>query len=161
MAQDSTPSQASQIPVWPAIGQIGGGVEGFGSRIKDFEFLTVRGEQDIARAPLVVTGSSDGTISVWTLDSVSSLGRPQPSVHVSDASNGITGKHGDRMTSGEVPGLGQLLGRYETGNRITCLKAFVLAETTVCGDVAGPMPSDSIKTNGSAEIMSDGNSDSA
>ncbi|KAL8857011.1 MAG: hypothetical protein Q9178_006416 [Gyalolechia marmorata] len=159
MAQDRTPSQVSQIPVWPAIGQIGGGVAGFGSRIKDFEFLTVRGEHDIARAPLVVTGSSDGAIGVWTLDSVSSLGRR--AVHVSDASNGITGKHGDRTTSGGVPGLGRLLGKYETGNRITCLKAFVLAETTGCGDVAGSIPCDSIKTNGSAGIMSDGNSDSA
>ncbi|KAL8656913.1 MAG: hypothetical protein Q9226_002448 [Calogaya cf. arnoldii] len=150
--------QTSQIPVWPAIGQVGGGKESGGSRIKDFEYLQVQGRQKIARAPLVVTGSSDGVIGVWSLNSLSNLRVIQPSGHSADASKGITGERVDRMTSETIPEVGQLLGKYETGNRITCLKAFVLAEVDDEEDSAVSIPN-GLETNGRVPITNDGNSD--
>ncbi|KAL8789874.1 MAG: hypothetical protein Q9213_000944 [Squamulea squamosa] len=158
---DQTPDSPYQIPVCPAIGQIGGGNERFGNRIKDFEYLTVQGEQDFPRAPLVVTGSSDGAIGVWSLHSLSSLGEFRPPGHAVDASNGINGKHGDKTTSGAIPEVGRLLSKYETGNRITCLRAFVLAETIHEEDDAPPITNDGVETNGDAEITSDNSSESA
>ncbi|KAL8764876.1 MAG: hypothetical protein Q9209_007839 [Squamulea sp. 1 TL-2023] len=152
---DQAPDPPHQIPVCPAIGQIGGGGERSGNRIKDFEFLTVQWKHDVPRAPLVVTGSSDGAIGVWSLDLLFSLGESRPLGHAVDDSNGINGKHDDQPTSGAMPEIGRLLGKYETGNRITCLKAFVLLETIDQEDIASPITNDGMETNGGAEITSD------
>ena len=105
-----------------------------------------------------MTGSSDGVIGVWSLNSLSKLRGIQPSGHSADASKGINGERAGRMTSETIPEVGQLLGKYETGNRITCLKAFVLAEVN---DEENFAPNDGLKTNGRVPITSDGSSDSA
>ncbi|KAL8999310.1 MAG: hypothetical protein Q9169_001855 [Polycauliona sp. 2 TL-2023] len=148
---ENNTDHAAQMTIWPAIGRIGGGAENSGSRIKDFEYLTVQGEQKTGRAPLIVTGSSDGIVGVWTLDSLSNLEILQPSGHVVGASEDMNGGH--RTTSDKTPAIGHLLGRYQTGNRITCLKAFILTEVDA--------KQDSVERKGNTEIMSDGKSDSA
>ncbi|KAL8674704.1 MAG: hypothetical protein Q9168_000936 [Polycauliona sp. 1 TL-2023] len=100
--------QDSQITSWPEIGQVGSGVENFGSRIKDFEYLGVQGEHNTTGAPLIVTGSSDGVIGVWTLDSLSDLKVPRPVGHA-HASQGRSGTQADRAMSDIIPAIGHLL----------------------------------------------------
>lgn len=90
------------------IGQVGGKVAGLPGRIKDFEVLMLHGSQsDTSNAAVIVTASSDGAVRLWHL-----------SLEV------LTG------VNGEGKQVGRLLGSYETGNRITCLKAFVMLPAT-------------------------------
>ena len=88
---------ADGIPYGEAVGQLGGRKSGLQGRIKDFEILTV-GDQGF----LIVTGGSDGIVRVWWL----------------------RGK--DLSSQESSTDVGKLLGFYETGNRITCLRAFVM-----------------------------------
>ncbi|KAL8821817.1 MAG: hypothetical protein Q9223_000229 [Gallowayella weberi] len=153
------PHQTSEIPLFAAIGQIGRDVEGPGSRVKDFEYLKVAGDQRAPVASFIVTSGSDGAIDVWKLDLLARLEKLQPSNHAADASGGVDGKRDKQIVSGTVPEVGRLLGKYETGNRITCLKAFIMADTSDEEDVNGPTPSADIKMNGG--MMNDDNSDSS
>ncbi|KAL8985951.1 MAG: hypothetical protein Q9205_000461 [Flavoplaca limonia] len=150
---------ASQIPKCPAIGQIGGGIEYFGSRIKDFEYLTIQGRQSPVRTRLIVTGSSDGVIGVWTLDLLSNLRTLHASDQIVDAPNGVNGQKPDTMSE-KIPAIGQLLGKYEIGNRITCLKAFSLVELDDDQDMSGPISRDHLERKDNTEVMDDGSSDS-
>ena len=151
-----TLNPASQIPDWPAIGQIGGGIENFGSRIKDFEYLTVLGEQSQVRTRLMVTGSSGGVIGVWKLELLSNLGALHSSGQIVDAPEAINGQKPDWTMSENIPAIGQLLGKYEVGNRITCLKAFLSVEVDDEQDVIGPISSDHLERRDNTEVMNDG-----
>ncbi|KAL8953664.1 MAG: hypothetical protein Q9222_000501 [Ikaeria aurantiellina] len=115
-------SDSTQIPSFPIIGQLGGGSTGPGSRIKDFEYLEIPETHGLHPASLVVTASSEGSICIWMLD----------------LSAGLEGLKDDGQRQGiskSILQLGRLLGKYETGNRITCLKGFVMEETTEEDDV--------------------------
>lgn len=151
----------SQIPICPAIGQIGGGIENFGSRIKDFEYLTIQGRQSPIRTPLIVTGSSDGVIGIWKLDLLSNLGTLHASGQIVDAPNGINGQKLDWTIPEKIPAIGQLLGKYEVGNRITCLKAFCLVEVDDHQDMSGSILRDHLERKDNTEVMDNGSSDSA
>ena len=81
--------------------QIGGREAGLKGRVKDFEILPVEG---LEGQSIIVTASSDGTIRLW---------------HISASEWDVQGEKTGQQA-------GKLLGSYETGNRITCLKAFVM-----------------------------------
>lgn len=71
---------------------------------------------------ILVTGSSDGAVRVWALDSHALAHGP---------SSGQATASEEKLESGESKGdsaqqIGHLLGTCETGQRITCLVAFTL-----------------------------------
>lgn len=83
------------------LGQLGGRAAGITGRIKDFEILPIDGGDG---QTIIVTASSDGAIRMWHMSS-------------------REWKDGSDETAQEV---GKLVGTYNTGNRITCLRAFVM-----------------------------------
>ncbi|KAB5558131.1 WD40-repeat-containing domain protein [Coniochaeta sp. 2T2.1] len=90
------------LPNAKLVAQLGGKEAGVSSRIKDFKFLALDGEEG-KRFWYVITGSSDGKLRVWKLEADELKG-------------------GDR----EKKQVGKLLGAYDTQNRITCVEGFVM-----------------------------------
>jgi protein MAK11 len=101
----STTTSAETISDAKVLGHLGGKSAGVPSRIKDFQILPISLPNQSATA-LVITACSDGAIKVWLL------------------------RYSDLEQQGEEKDgqVGKLLGTYETGNRITCLKAFVMLD---------------------------------
>lgn len=97
--------KAAVLPNAKLVAQLGGKEAGVASRIKDFKFLALEGE-DGERSWYVVTGSSDGKLRVWKLEA--------KDLKVADT-EGAAKKQ-----------VGTLLGAYDTQNRITCVEAFVM-----------------------------------
>ena len=132
------------VPMCTSIGQLGGAAENVNSRIKDFEILRIPG----SRSLIVVTGSSDGAIRLWMLDEAELadgvLVQPRSMdnfIQKSEESAAVPPSSNGAMTTQ----VGFLLGTYEAGNRITCLRAFVMSQP------------ESTKPNG----LADGNTNSA
>lgn len=102
--------------------QLGGHLEGLTDRIKDFEVLT---EPDRGRI-LIITGSSDGAIRVWELQSTDIFSRrdnaPSSTTSPLDVQDPKKESKGPKQ-------VGQLLGVYEAGSRITCLTAFSMSQS--------------------------------
>ena len=134
---DSTkPTLAAQsvTPLCRAVGQLGGTATGIAGRIKDFEILKL-GSKESHGNLLVVTASSDGAIRLWAIE------REEMSLtrhHAKDTLGDVNNKRRDSKSNdtGTInfglnnigpPQIGRLLDIYETGNRITCLKAFIMA----------------------------------
>lgn len=65
----------------------------------------------------MVTGSSDGAVRIWLLT------RKELAAKKQDSDSEKQKKEQDTANPQQV---GKLVGTYETGNRITCLKAFVM-----------------------------------
>ncbi|GMG44247.1 unnamed protein product [Aspergillus oryzae var. brunneus] len=107
----------SPIPYAEAVAELGGKASGFPGRVKDFEILSLKNEtagpQD---GFLVVTGNSEGVIRVWYVPGEDLAGKGK---------GGKTSKTKDEKAS-KTPQVGKFLNAYETGNRITCLKGFVM-----------------------------------
>ncbi len=95
---------SSPLPVAKLVAQLGGKEAGVTGRIKDFSVLR-RPREEGGEQLIIPTGSSDGKVRIFTL-TIDELNRARE------------GK--------EVKQVGQLLGTYETSNRITCLEAFVM-----------------------------------
>ena len=132
------PASKAEIPASEAICQLGGSAEGIIGRVKDFEILKPPGSEDI----IVITGSSDGAVRLWTLDASELINEPSTSREmnekVSILANSVDSKpNGNATKNSATRQIGLLLGTFEAGNRITCLKAFVMSEP------------ESVKTNGS------------
>ncbi|KAF7592879.1 hypothetical protein BBP40_012291 [Aspergillus hancockii] len=106
----------SPIPYSEAVAQLGGKACGLPGRVKDFEVLSLKGEKTAPQEDfVVVTGNSEGVVRVWHLRGKDLAGK------------GNTGKPSKKdEKSLQIPQVGKLLNVYETGNRITCLKAFVM-----------------------------------
>lgn len=106
----------SPLPIAPLLFQLGGKDHGQSTRIKDFEVLYLKGKS-AASSCLIVTGSSDGEVKIWSLnqDQLKQSQTDKPSKSKKEAPS----KEAPRQ-------VGTLLGSYETGNRITCLAAFVM-----------------------------------
>lgn len=135
--QTTKPDSKPEIPILKAICQLGGVAEGLTGRVKDFEILKALGSEDF----IIVTGSSDGAVRLWTVEESELVEEPSISRNlddqVSNSANGGDGKaNGSAMKLPATRQVGLLLGTYEAGNRITCLKAFVMSEP------------ESLKTNG-------------
>lgn len=112
-------SPATSTPDAALRGQIGGKTAGIAGRIKDFEVLVVPSSTQPSSSPhdngfIVVTAGSDGSIRLFSLTS-QDLGR--------------------KVKEGQAPPqIGTLVGAYETGSRITCLKAFVMLPAQRVGE---------------------------
>ncbi|KAJ4405296.1 Protein mak11 [Neurospora sp. IMI 360204] len=96
----------SKTPNAKLIAQLGGKTAGVSGRIKDFTVLPVEDEESGKRSWFGASASSDGRVRMWRLES--------DDLRVKDESV----KPGRQV--------GELLGTYETENRITCLGAFVM-----------------------------------
>ena len=84
------------------------------SRIKDFDVIHLQSLADQSASMLIITAGSDGMVRIWKIDT-SQLSSPFS---------------GEDATPQRV---GDLIGTHKTGNRITCLKAFLMMATK--GDV--------------------------
>ena len=124
------PTGKRSIPLGKAIGQIGGARQGLTGRMKDFEILDL---QDLATL-IIVTGSSDGAIRLWIVDKADfhgkKLNHETSSITSLDASsNGEKTEALNKVVqTTSMVQMGQLLGTFEAGNRITCLKAFIMSQ---------------------------------
>lgn len=115
----STKDGASSIPMANIRCQLGGKAQGQTTRIKDFEVLRGQGAKSKKQDLVFVTCSSDGAVKLWCLD--------QDELSQVDKKAAKGGEKADEAS--ETPRqVGKLLGSYETGERITCLKAFVMTE---------------------------------
>lgn len=90
-------SEGDELPDAMPVMQLGGKAADVKGRVKDFEILVI---DDSA---VIVTASSDGQVRLWHLTAEEL-----------------------RKESKDIKQVGQLIGTYETGNRITCLRAFVM-----------------------------------
>jgi protein MAK11 len=90
------------LPSARLIAQIGGKDAGLSSRVKDFTLLTVGAGS--TKALIIAAAGSDGALRLWKI---------LPSKDLASQ-------------TGKVKQIGELLGTYETGNRITCIAAFVM-----------------------------------
>ncbi|ETI26935.1 hypothetical protein G647_10034 [Cladophialophora carrionii CBS 160.54] len=97
----------SSVPDATLIATVGGRAAGTNTRIKDFEILFVQPTADEQNIMVIITASSDGTIRIIQVPLSSLCDRLEQKQEL--------GSH-----------LGTLVGVYETSNRITCLKAFVM-----------------------------------
>ena len=127
--QTTGPASQSEIPALDAICQLGGSAEGFTGRVKEFEILKPPDSEDF----IIITGSSDGAVRLWAVDGSELVKEPSISKELNDEVNN-SDNSGDDKSNGnamKVPAtrqVGLLLGTYEAGNRITCLKAFIMSE---------------------------------
>ncbi|KAL8695493.1 MAG: hypothetical protein Q9218_000071 [Villophora microphyllina] len=150
--------QSSDIPLCPAVGQLGGHAHDSKNRLKDFEYLTVEGDEDFSRRSLMVTGSSDGSIRVWMVDLSIDSGHMHPMENSLDDACVSNGQKKELPASNAIPQVGRLVGKYETGNRIICLKAYVIAEAAD-GEEDPHQPADGNgNVNGDGEATSDDSS---
>ena len=127
--QLTEPTNAPEIPISRAICQLGGPAEGITGRVKDFEILKLSDSEDF----VIITGSSDGAIRLWTVQESELVDKPTISNDINSevsilASNADGKENGNAATLPATRQIGSLLGTYEAGNRITCLKAFVMSE---------------------------------
>ena len=97
--ENSTTSDSSTIPDAQIVSQVGGKASGLPGRIKGFEILDMSNSGKWKGSHLLVTSGSDGIIRIWVLK--------------------FKGNTGEGLSS-------TLLDSYETGNRITCMVAFVM-----------------------------------
>ena len=138
--------ESSDIPSAKALAQLGGKAAGISGRVKDFEVLTLLSSLSAPSSPsppqdsaaLVVTANSDGAIRLWHL-----------------LLHDLTKQQHKKDREGKEPQIGQLIGTYETGNRITCLKAFVMlpavAEDAGLSEFEGLSENDGEETSSSSE----------
>ena len=91
------------------LAQIDGRSNGVVGRIKDFEILSVRSSIGSSSGLVAVTVGSDGSVRIWMM-------------HTRDF---FSAKESSEVLLKPIS-VGQLIGTYATGSRITCLKAFVM-----------------------------------
>lgn len=90
------------------LAQLGGKASGLSGRVKDFEIVPLKGtENDLGT--FIITASSAGSIRVWHL-----------------SMEDIIPHRNSMKSAADVAQVGKLLGSYETGARITCLRAFLM-----------------------------------
>ena len=108
------------IPICTLLAQLGGRAAGIAGRIKDFEILVLFPTESSSSGNLIIiTGSSDGAVRLWELNSEEL--HEEERIESEDADSKLNGSAAKAAKQ-----VGQLVSTYETGNRITCLKAFVM-----------------------------------
>lgn len=132
-------------PTIQNIGGLGGPEEGIVGRVKDFEILNHTINEGSVEYRIIVAGSSDGTIRLWALDLTQFATEVESSTGGSQLDKSA---HGHILEIPSARVVGRLIGTFETCNRITCLKAFVMSHIT------GREPS--AVSNGNTEKISDG-----
>jgi len=111
---DSTESIGSEdssisIPKVSARAEVGGKLFGISGRVKDFELFSLAEQPSHKDIILIVACGSDGAVRVWSLNIGAFAFETKLSTAISSP-----------------PRVGKLLGTYETGNRITCMVAFIM-----------------------------------
>ena len=89
--------------------------------MKEFEFLNLDASSGLKHDSLVVTCHSDGAVRVWALGTKELTGEKFPQKKSKAPKK-------EEAPAPTVPQVWKLLGTYETGNRITCMKAFVMLQ---------------------------------
>jgi protein MAK11 len=97
----SSEGKEAPVPSAKLVAQLGGKEVKLSGRIKDFSILGVG--EGAAKDFIIVAAGSDGALRLWKVASKDLASHKEKTKQV-----------------------GELLGTYETGNRITCLKAFVM-----------------------------------
>ncbi|EHY52137.1 Protein mak11 [Exophiala dermatitidis] len=120
-AANGTSGDSPSIPNATLCASVGGRSAGVNNRIKDFEVLFLPGTQQEQQDLGIVAASSDGTIRIFHISSTDILTAIKSRKHAQ---------------------LGTVIGSYETGNRITCLKAFVMLPPSTHDDELGDEDSD-------------------
>ncbi|KAF2133969.1 WD40 repeat-like protein [Dothidotthia symphoricarpi CBS 119687] len=110
-SENAEDAKEDDIPPSKLIAQVGGPAAGISGRVKDFEVLPFSAAD--TSLFLIVTGSSDGTVRLWSLD-------------IEELKGGDGAEQEKGLTAKQV---GHLLGTYSTGTRITCLKSFAMTGT--------------------------------
>lgn len=130
-----TSEGTKQLPQLVCVAQLGGEAAGVSGRIKDFEIL------DLPGSSLFITAGSDGAIRLWSVQSA-------------DLGKGAESESTTRQ-------VGALIASHETGDRVTCLGAFVLDGKAQDGMEDAAEDVAEAESNGGAERGSeDGDSDS-
>ena len=117
-----------EVKLLQPVAQFGGASDGLTGRIKDFEALRLPG----AAAVVIIACGSDGAIRLWLVEDTE-LTKVNTTANgsASQLSNGGFTKPKGNGRSQTVPQpVGQLIGLYESKNRITCVAAFLLSEPT-------------------------------
>jgi protein MAK11 len=104
-------SSETSLPDSICLAQLNSKADGVVGRIKDFEILPVPSSIDTSSRNLAVTAGSDGRVRIWI-------------IHTKDF---FSAKSVNEKSSRPVS-VGEMIGTYETGSRITCLKAFLMAK---------------------------------
>ena len=99
----------TSIPDATLLARLSGRDSGVSGRIKDFEVIALPASEEHDSISYIITASSDGSIRIWQFK-------------LED----IFGKNSERNSQDQVAQIGKLIGMYETGSRITCLKAFLM-----------------------------------
>ncbi|EEQ88618.1 hypothetical protein RJZ56_000358 [Blastomyces dermatitidis] len=136
-AESNKDATKPSLPAAQLIAQLGGKDHGQASRIKDFEALPIKAQGwNNDKTFLMVTSSSDGAVKLWMLNETEfpaaledgSSGKKKAKSDSRSQKNGIssTSDSAGASASSAAAQVGKLLGTYESGNRITCMKAFVM-----------------------------------
>ena len=119
-----------EIPHAQAVAQLFNIPADSNSRIKDFHILRTPFERLI-----IITGSSDGNIHTWSLDPneliITDVRHDTIDSALSNGKNGHSAQNSEceiYQDQAKVREIGQHLGKFETGNRITCLTSFVMRD---------------------------------
>lgn len=134
----STSLKATTIPQCIQIAQLGGRAASVSGRIKDFEILQLPATPTATPGDvLIATGSSDGAVRVWSLalSDLQRVAEDEPTAKDAPKANGAAAENGSAAATATKQ-VGRLLGTYNTGNRITCLAAFVMTGTAEEADGA-------------------------
>jgi protein MAK11 len=106
---DKENSTETSIPNAKLIAQLNSNNAGVSGRIKDFAVIDLPSSEAQDSTSFIVTASSDGSIRIWQF-----------------TSNSLVDIISEGKPRDVVAEIGKLVGTYETGSRITCLKAFLM-----------------------------------
>ncbi|MCJ1282023.1 hypothetical protein MMC26_001346 [Xylographa opegraphella] len=148
-ADDKIMVPTSPIPTCVPLGQLGGKDTDISIRVKDFEYLAPGTAQRNQTSGTIITASSDGSIRIWSVRASELVEKRKTTNGTSDhpqlEERTMNGEqtHVEDLSKAPIRQCGTLLGTHETGNRITCLKAFtMLSLSTPQVDVADNKDSD-------------------
>ena len=118
----------TKVELLQPVAQFGGPSDGLTGRIKDFEILRLPGAAEV----VIIACGSDGAIRIWLVEDTELI---EMSKNVNSSagqlSNGVSYKpNGAGHVHAAPQPVGQLIGLYESKNRITCLAAFLMSEPT-------------------------------
>jgi protein MAK11 len=116
-------------PMCKMLGQVG--TSSRGSRVKDFEIFKTMEE-----AFVLVTGTSDGAVRLWTIDQAELLSE-DCTIATSTSDTTATPETDGKTASPSIRQIGTLLATHETGRRITCLTGFVMDQPGDAAKYAG------------------------
>jgi protein MAK11 len=110
--------KSNSIPKARAYAEVGGKLAGVSGRVKDFEVFSLVDELSHEDKNLIVACGSDGAVRVWSV-----------AAEAFDDQNLTTAASKQDLKASSPPQVGKLLGVYETGNRITCMVAFLMQKS--------------------------------